>query len=143
MNKIHPALIFALTIPLYVSCGKNGSNGQDGLNGLDGAQGEVGETGAKGDKGDKGDTGDVGEQGIQGTPGIAGVSSIKFCPNLIDSYGTHYSEYGLCIDNKIYAVYWAHGNAFMTELSNGSYRTTTNYGNCTFKVEDNCQVTQL
>jgi hypothetical protein len=133
---------------LTVSCGKNGHNGHDGLaghngmNGVDGVAGAKGDQGIKGDKGDKGDTGAVGAQGIQGTAGVAGVTSIKFCPNLTDSYGTQYSEYGLCVDNKIYAVYWSNNQAFMTRLSNGNYTTTTPFGNCTFTVQD-CTVTQL
>jgi len=89
-----------------------------------------------------GKQGKAGKSGLNGAAGIsAAVIAVKFCPNLVDQYGTQYTEHGFCIANKVYAVYWAHNQAFMTELTNGRYTTTTPYGNCSFTVSNNCSVT--
>lgn len=97
---------------MLVSCGKNYKHGHNGTNGVDGKNGKDAE-----------------------------ITSVKFCPNLIDNYGVQYSERGLCINNKIYAVYSTPSQSFLTELSAGQYTTTTPYGNCTFTVvSDSCNV---
>jgi hypothetical protein len=122
--KILLPLIICMSL---VSCGKDGKNGQNGLPGIQG------EAGAKGDKGDKGDTGSAGIN--------AAAIPVKFCPNLVDRYGVQYSEHGLCIANKIYAVYSHNNQAALVELSEGTYQTTTPAGgNCTFTVLPNCVI---
>lgn len=120
---------YILTITLLLtlaSCGR-GPAGNDGINGLNGTQGESGKDGQDGDKGDKGDA---------GTNSITKV--IKFCPGLVDSYNVQYSEQGLCIDGKVYAVYSANNLAALVEISHGTYVTTTPKGaNCTFTIDAN------
>jgi hypothetical protein len=112
--------LFTLTILLALaSCGKgpSGSNGFDGLNGTQGEKGEAGKDGKNGKD--------------------ASTKVIKFCPNLVDSYGVAYSEQGLCIDGKVYAVYSSNKLAALVQLSNGRYVTTTPQGtNCTFTIDD-------
>ena len=106
-------IVLALTL---ASCGKHYKNGHNGMSGKDGAAGVDGQD--------------------------AEITSVKFCPNLVDSYGLQYSERGLCINKRIYAVYSTPTQSFLTELSAGQYTTTTPYGNCTFTVmTDSCTVT--
>lgn len=117
-------LLILLSLLSLVSCGR-GPAGNDGLNGLSG------QDGIQGEKGDKGDKGDAGQN-------AASISTIKFCPNLVDSYGQAYSERGLCINGKVYAVYSSNDLAALVELSNGTYVTTTPQGtNCTFTIDSN------
>lgn len=89
-----------------------------------------------------GNRGKMGKTGMPGQDGQdAEIITVKFCPNLIDSYGTQYSEYGVCINNKVYAVYSTNNQSFLTELSAGRYTTTTPFGNCQFTVvEGSCEV---
>lgn len=125
------ALIALLTL---VSCGK-GPAGKDGINGLDGINGKDGIQGPKGDKGDKGDKGEPGKDGL--------TKMVKFCPGLVDRYNVQYSEQGLCVDGKVYAIYSDRGLAALVEIVPGTYQTTTPKGkNCTFEVKDNC-ITEL
>lgn len=121
-----------LTIALLLtlaSCGR-GPAGNDGIKGLNGTQGESGKDGQNGEKGDKGDKGDAGTNSI--------TKVVKFCPGLVDSYNVQYSEQGLCIDGKVYAVYSSNDLAALVEISHGTYITTTPKGtNCTFTIDDN------
>lgn len=122
--------LMLITLTLLVSCGKGpaGKDGINGLNGQDGIQGEQGEAGKDG------------KDGLNGTS----VSMVKFCPGLVDVYNQAYSERGLCIDGKIYAVYSSNSLAALVELSQGLYQTTTPQGtNCQFKVLANCEVIKL
>lgn len=131
-------IIFLLAL---ASCGKgpagkdgiNGLNGLDGTNGQDGIQGEAGKDGKDGEKGDKGDKGEAGQDGL--------TKVVKFCPGLVDAYSKQYSEQGLCIDGKVYAVYSSNNLAALVEISHGTYITTTPKGkNCQFEVKADCEV---
>jgi hypothetical protein len=65
---------------------------------------------------------------------------IKFCPGVTPKYPTTFPEYGICLDNKIYAVYWDKV-AFLTYLSPGQYQTTSVNSNCVFEVKaDSCEI---
>ncbi len=128
-HLINTLIVVTLSVSA-VSCGKNGKNGAPGLNGIQGEQGQAGE---KGDKGEKG------EDGQDATP----MTIIKFCPGLQDDNGRKYTERGLCVDGKAYAVYSGGNMAALTELPDGLYRTTTPSGhNCSFELVG-CDVTQL
>lgn len=119
-------VIFLLSL---ASCGK-GPAGKDGINGLDGINGQDGIQGEQGEKGDKGDKGEAGKD--------AQIKIVKFCPNLVDEYGKQYSERGLCIDGKVYAVYSDKKLAALVELSPGEYLTTSPAGdNCQFTIDEN------
>lgn len=91
-----------------------------------------------------------GKDGAQGTPGIQGVaglngttvSTVKFCPGVPDTYASSFPEYGLCLDNKVYAVYWNGSTSFLAYLTPGKYVTTSTGANCNFEVVANsCEVT--
>lgn len=109
-------LIFIILI-LLTACGK------------DGAQGVQGEAGPRG------------QSGTNGT----NVTMIKFCPQFPDTYGSSYPEYGMCVDNNLYAVYFNNAGkiSWLTLLTSGNYTTTTSFGNCNFKVKPNCIVETL
>lgn len=80
-----------------------------------------------------------GRDGVDGQDGTSvDIKTIKFCTNLVDQYGVAYSERGLCVDGKPFAIYSANGMASLVELSNGDYITTSPSGeNCTFTVDEN------
>ena len=119
-----------LTIALLIalaSCGKDGENGRMGSQGPAGNDGAIGQTGSQGDKGEAGQDGKD-----------SSIKVVQFCAGLVDSYGVAYSERGLCIEGKVYAVYSDNKLAALVELSPGRYTTTTPQGkNCSFIVDDN------
>lgn len=83
-----------------------------------------------------------GRQGTNGSNGVNGqnatpINMIKFCPNINEVYPNTFPEYGMCIDNNLYAVYWNGNTAFLAKLVAGTYTTTAIGGNCTFTVTNN------
>ena len=104
-----------ICIVLLTACGKPPVDGTNGSNGSNGAQ------------------------GIQGTPGQNAIpdTAVKFCPSIPDVYPNSFPEYGVCISNNIYAVYWSGSTAFLTKLTPGVYSTTSNEVNCNFTVVSN------
>lgn len=113
-----------------------------GPKGDTGTQGQQGQQGQQGDKGDKGDAGAVGATGTTGNPGLDATSpkSVKLC-NYPAVYPSSFPEYGLCIDNKLFAVYYNGTYAFLAEIVPGRYISTSPQS-CTFVVTENCEVTQ-
>lgn len=94
----------------------------------------------KGRDGVPGSKGDTGAQGIQGVPGT-GVTTIKFCDDYVPTYPSSFPEYGLCIDNKLYGVYWSVSlGAFLAYLPPGTYRSTNASQACLFTIYPNCIV---
>jgi len=91
--------------------GTNGLNGSNGNNGNDGKDGKDG------------------KDGIDGTNGVGNVTPIQLCPGDTAAF----KEYGLIINNQLYAVYHNNsaGHTFLAQLSPGSY-VTTNGSNCHF-----------
>lgn len=85
----------------------NGTNGSNGSNGIDGSNGT---------------------NGLNGTQ----ITTIKFCSHL-PIYPSTFPEYGVCIDNMLYAVYSANGG-FLTYLPNGSYSSNGKNSACAFTV---------
>lgn len=83
--------------------------------------------------------GATGAQGPQGKPG-ASVGTIQFCAGQVQSYPTSFPEYGLCIGNELYAVYWDTHNAFLAKITAGTYQATSTGLQCTFTVASNCVV---
>lgn len=70
--------------------------------------------------------------GVNGADGSS-VTPVKFCAAS--------SEYGFCIANKLYAVYYTGNAVYLAELASGqTYQTTTNGPNCSFTVGSNCEV---
>jgi hypothetical protein len=103
--------------PIEICNGANGLNGEQGIQGVQGIPGI---------------------QGAQGAPGADGtvVTPVKFCAN----DNSTYPEYGLLIDDELYAVYWGRTpgspnapQAFLTKLVAGNYQSTGG-NNCLFQV---------
>lgn len=113
--------------------GPIGPQGPNGDIGATGPQGPIGNTGAVGGTGPQGPAGNTGSTGPQGEPGQS-VTGVKFCPNVADVHSSTFPEYGLCLDNKIYAVYWSGSQAFLAYLTPGNYSTTSINSNCNFTV---------
>lgn len=112
----------------FASNGKNGTNGKDGSQGIQGNQGVTGNTGS------------IGPQGIQGVPGSS-VTTVKFCDDYVPVYPSSFPEYGLCIDNKLYGVYYSSSlGVFLAYLPPGRYQSTNNSQACIFTVTSGCEV---
>jgi hypothetical protein len=83
-----------------------------------------------------GPKGDTGAPGQDATP----VKTVQFCPSQgATTYG-HFPEYGLCIGNEIYAVFWDKNNAFLAKVVPGTYTSTSTGLQCTFTVAADCEV---
>ncbi len=113
---------------LLTSCGPAGNQGNIGN---PGPQGPIGATGA---------TGDTGAQGPAGADGTV-IIPVQFCPGT-PSYPSTFPEYGLCINNQLYAVYSTHGG-FLTVTPPGVYTSNAVGSKCDFKILDNCVVQAL
>jgi len=124
--------------------GPQGPQGDPGAVGPQGPQGNTGDTGAIGPQGPQGPAGDPGPTGPQGTPGTPGstILPVQFCLHVANTYPNSFPEYGLCINNKIYAVYWSGSTAFLAYITPGRYETTSIGSNCDFTVVANsCTIT--
>ena len=75
-----------------------------------------------------------------GTPGLnaATVSAVQFCPG-VTVYPSAFLEVGLCIDNKLYAVYSTNGG-FLSYLPPGAYQSNAVGSSCNFTVTDGCEI---
>ena len=77
-----------------------------------------------------------GQDGTNATP----VTEVQFCPEQgATTYG-HFPEQGLCINNKILAVFFMGGMAFLAEVPPGAYVSTSTGLQCSFKVIQGCEV---
>lgn len=83
-----------------------------------------------------GPTGSPGPSGLPGTNGTV-ITPIQFCPNFPPS---SFPEFGLCLDNNLYAVYWDGTNTWLTEIPPGTYNSTATNAACSFQVLENCQI---
>ncbi len=143
--------------------GQDGEDGQDGANGTNGTNATMNlenvassaacpHGGVKissgsnapvevcnGVNGLNGENGIQGEQGIPGLNGANGsvITPVKFCE---DDKST-FPEYGLLIDDELFAVYWGTTpaspktpQAFLTKLVAGNYKSTGG-NNCIFAVK--------
>lgn len=107
-------LLLAVTVALiFTACGKDGINGLNGQNGA---------------------TGTNGIDGVNPTS----VVSVPLCSDT-PSYPSVFVEYGICIDNQLYAVYSANGG-FLTLLTPGAYTSNAIGSSCNFSVASDCQV---
>lgn len=127
--------------------GQNGTTGPSGQEGHDGSVGPQGPAGTNGQNGSNGHDGADGQNGSNGHDGAPGqdatpVYSVQFCANQgATTYG-HFPEQALCVNHKLYAVFWDGGNAFLAEIAPGAYRTTSTGLICNFTVAANCVVSQ-
>lgn len=68
------------------------------------------------------------------------ITIVQFCKGFTSTYPSIFPEVGLCINNIIYAVYYATNNVGLVALPNGNYTTTLDNAPCNFTVMDNCQI---
>lgn len=130
------------------SDGQNGSTGPAGPQGTIGHQGPQGPTGTPGSNGHDGvpgadgHDGSNGHDGSIGLPGLPGtvVGAIQFCAGYTTQYPSMFAEFGFCVDDKIYAVYWDGHNSWWTLVPEGTYSSTSTSAPCTFTVGPHCQV---
>ncbi len=102
-----------------------------------GPKGDTGNTGVVGPIGDTGPTGQPCAQGPAGADGNI-ITPIKFCLGEA-VYPTVFPEYGICINNSIYAVYSTHGG-FLTLIPEGRYNSNAVGSNCDFTVLPSCVI---
>lgn len=82
-----------------------------------------------------------GPQGIPGPPGEAAkIGMIKFCPGYDTVYPRTFPEFGMCISDVLYAVYWDKHNAWLAEAVPGRYESTSTSAPCSFTVGPKCKV---
>lgn len=103
--------------------------------------GATGPTGATGAQGATGSTGATGSQGTQGIPGVdtTPITVVQFCPNVTPQYPSTFPEVGICLQNRIYAVYSAN-DGFLTEVPPGVYSSNAIGSACTFTILPNCGI---
>lgn len=109
-----------------------GPRGHDGSS-IVGPVGPSGETGAVGPKGPSGSTG---AQGPAGT----GVAAVKFCSQTA-YYPSVFPEYGLCLNQQLFAVYSTNGG-YLAYIPNGSYYSNAVGSQCNFHVSG-CSVSDF
>jgi hypothetical protein len=63
--------------------------------------------------------------------------AVKLCSTAPNSYT---SEYALCVNGALYAVYYTGSAAYYTYLPPGPYVTTTAGNNCVFTVVSGCTI---
>jgi len=141
---------------MFVACGQGpkGDKGDAGIQGQNGAKGDTGATGATGPQGPAGLQGPIGQtgapgpagpkgdQGLQGPKGDPGtvVGAVQFCPLQGSTTYGHFPEFGLCIGNRLFGVYYDHQNAWLAEIVPGTYVSTATGLACTFQVNSDCTV---
>lgn len=88
----------------------------------------------------QGAVGATGPQGIQGPAGVNGtvITPVKFCSQT-SNYPSTFPEYGLCINNNLYAVYSAN-DGFLTYIPPGAYHSNAIGSICDFTVLPNCKI---
>lgn len=122
----------------------------------------LGACGVQGPQGLKGDSGSIGNPGEPGKPAVPcvvqgskivcpdgssiNVDSLKliqFCSSQGNTTYGHFPEYGICIANRLVAVYWNNKDAFLAEIVPGNYTSTSTGLKCTFQISANCGVKEL
>lgn len=140
-------LIALLTLSVLGACGSDTPQQVQGPSGPKGDPGAVGPSGPQGPQGSIGLPGSVGPMGPSGSTGAPGqnatpVTTVEFCPGQGSTTYGHFPEYGLCIGNNLYGLYWDGKNAFLAEIVPGKYISTSTGLQCTFIVDANCKVSQ-
>lgn len=138
MKKLMYVSIALLVANLMACAPQKGDSGSAGADGQVGKQGPAGQDGAPGAPGSTGATGPAGADGTQ-------IVLVQFCPSQGAAVyaGNHFPEQGLCINNKVYAVFWDSYNSWMAEVPNGNYHSTATGLGCNFHIDANCAVTEL
>ncbi len=127
-------------IALFViSCGQ-GPAGPQGATGLQGVTGTQGIPGLIGSTGPMGLVGSTGVQGPQGIPGEIETTVVQFCKSQGSTTYGHFPEQGLCINHKLYGVFYDGSNAWLAEIVPGNYISTSTGLQCNFTVLVSCEV---
>lgn len=87
----------------------------------------------------------AGTNGHDGAAGAAGrdatpVTAVQFCSNYTTTYPVSFPEFGLCVNNNIYGVYWDGENSWLSQIPAGLYMSTATGAPCTFTVAANCHI---
>lgn len=82
--------------------------------------------------------GEKGEPGANGSNGTV-VTIVQFCPGN-SQYPTTFPEVGMCINNRIYAVFWMNNSSYMAEVVPGNYHSTSTSLPCNFTVVSGCNI---
>lgn len=77
--------------------------------------------------------------GTNGAPGTS-VAMVQFCPQYTTNYPSVFPEYGTCVGNSLYAVYWDGKNAWEAMVAPGQYDSTSTSAPCDFTVLANCSI---
>ena len=118
------------------ACGPSAVFEKDGIPGKDGADGVNGTNGSNGSNGTDGQDGLNGLNGADGTQ----IGVVVFCPGYAPVYPTVFPEVGMCINDKLYAVYSANGG-FLAPIPEGRYSSNAIGSACTFNVGPHCTIT--
>lgn len=145
MEKLMRFIILFLSLLVLTGCGKSVYT----LRSIPGPSGAKGDTGMQGTPGVNGQEGAVGQPGTAGANGqdgrdASGVTTVQFCPSQGPTTHGHFPEQGLCVADKLYAVYWDKPglNAWLAEIVPGTYGSTATGLSCTFVVSPGCVVSQ-
>lgn len=130
MTKVALGIIGMMLV--VSACGRGVGN-----SGSPGPQGPKGDTGNQGASGEAGIAGTNGANGLDGAPGTA-VNFIQLCPGT-PVYPSTFIEYGVCVNNQLYAVYSSNGG-FLALLPPGAYSSNAIGSTCNFNVGANCAV---
>lgn len=72
---------------------------------------------------------------------VQNLNMVQFCSNYNTTYPTSFPEFGICLNNLLYGVYWDGHNAWLAEIVPGYYLSTSTSAPCNFHVLTNCGVT--
>lgn len=70
----------------------------------------------------------------------AQVSMVQLCAGST-TYPTSFPEFGTCVNDQLYGVYWDGHNAWQALIAPGTWNSTSSSVPCSFTVGPNCQVT--
>lgn len=68
------------------------------------------------------------------------ITAVQFCAGQVEQYPTSFPEYGLCLNNTLYAVYWDGHNSWLAQVAPGNYLSTATGLQCNFTITTGCTV---
>lgn len=86
-----------------------------------------------------GTTGPQGQQGPQGVD-LDSITMVQFCQGYTTTYPNSFPEFGMCVNNTLYAVYWDQHNSWLAQIAPGYYASTSTSAPCNFTVVSNCGI---
>jgi hypothetical protein len=67
-------------------------------------------------------------------------SMVQFCSQYSTTYPNSFPEFGVCLNNVLYVVYWSGTDAWLAEIVPGNYVSTSQTSPCSFTVISGCEV---